>query len=100
VLDPHSNVTSGGRVIVGGVVSRNVMVWTQLRLLPHWSVAVHRREMTLAPPQMLLTESLYAIVTELQPSWPVATPVTFVVVLAGHSRTTSGGQLIVGAVVS
>jgi hypothetical protein len=59
VLDAgHSKVTFGGQVIVGGVVSTTVIVWTQLRLLPHWSVASQVREITFVPPQLLLTESL------------------------------------------
>jgi hypothetical protein len=48
----------GGLVMTGGVVSRTVMVWTQLALLPQASVAVQVREMTLALPQGLLTASL------------------------------------------
>ena len=40
------------------------------------------------------------MLTELQVSVAVATPVLFVVVLAGHSRITFGGQVIAGAVVS
>jgi len=47
-----------GQVIVGGMVSRIVMVWTQLVLLPQASIAVQVREMTLLPPQVLLTLSL------------------------------------------
>ena len=49
VLAPHSNATFGGTVIVGLEVSRRVMVWMRLVELPHASVAVHTREMTLAP---------------------------------------------------
>ena len=41
------------------------------------------------------------MVTELQAEEAVATPVVFVLVLvAGHSRTTLGGRVSVGAVVS
>ena len=58
VLVPHSIVTLGGPEIVGGVVSRTVILCTQFVLFPHWSVAVHVREITFAPPQLLLTESL------------------------------------------
>src|SRR2546422_11218414 len=76
------------------------MVWTQLLLLPHWSVAVQVRAMSLVPPQPLLTESLKLTFTKPQPSWAVATPVTLVLVLAGHSSTRLGGQVIVGGVVS
>src|SRR2546430_8001354 len=35
-----------------------------------------------------------------QSSWAVATPVMLVVVTAGHSRILSGGQVMVGEVVS
>src|SRR5438445_100531 len=59
----QSRTTSAGRVSTGLVLSRTVMVWTQLRLLPHSSVAVHARAITLAPAQLLLTESLKLIVT-------------------------------------
>jgi hypothetical protein len=54
----HSKVTFVGHVIVGGVVSRTVIVCTQLDLLPHASVAVHVREMVLAAPQFVVTKSL------------------------------------------
>src|SRR2546422_8489297 len=76
VLAGHSSTRLGGQLIVGGVVSRTVMVWTQLLLLPHWSVAVQVRAMSLVPPQPLLTESLKLTFTKPQPSWAVATPVT------------------------
>ena len=52
------NHVGEARLSIGGVVSRTVMVCTALVLLPHTSVAVQRRETTLAPPQMLLTLSL------------------------------------------
>jgi hypothetical protein len=58
VFAGHSSVTFGGQVIVGGVVSTTIIVCVQLRVLPHWSVASHLREITLVPPQLLLTESL------------------------------------------
>jgi hypothetical protein len=47
-----------GNIKDGGVISWTVIVWTQLALLPQASVAVQVREMTLALPQVLLTESL------------------------------------------
>src|SRR6266699_6261359 len=96
----HSSVRLGGAVMAGGVVSLTVMVWTALRLLPHWSVAVQVREMTLALPQLLLTESLKLMLTDPQLSWAVATPVTLVLVLAGHSSSTLLGAVMVGGVVS
>ena len=58
VLAGHSKVTFVGQVIRGGVVSCTVMVCTQLARFPHASVAVQVREITLDPPQLLLTESL------------------------------------------
>src|SRR6266403_2985585 len=76
------------------------MVCTQLLLLPQASVAVQVRAITLVPPQLLVTESLYRIVTWLHVSCAVATPVALVVVLAGHSRTRSGGQVMTGPVMS
>ena len=54
----HSNTRSGGQVIVGLVISRTVIFWTQLIVLLHWSEAVQVRRITLVPLQPLLTESL------------------------------------------
>ena len=96
----HSIVTFAGAVMVGAVVSRTVIVCTQLRLLPHASIAVQVREITLAPAQLLLTESTKPIVTPLHPSVAVATPVTLVKGAAGHSKVTFAGQVMVGGVVS
>ena len=55
---PHSTVRFAGPVILGGVVSRIVMVWSALERLPQASVAVQVLEMTLVAAQELLTESL------------------------------------------
>src|SRR5437867_1810251 len=96
----HSSTRSGGQVRVGLVVSRTVMVWRQLVLLPQASVAVQVRAMTLVAPQLLVTESRYVTVTAPHPSCAVATPVTFVVVLAGQSRVILVGQIRLGRVVS
>src|SRR6266851_2356707 len=96
----HSKIRSGGHVTTGLVMSRTVMVCTQLVLLPQASAAVQVRAMTLVPPQLLVTESVYRIVTWLQVSCAVATPVALVVVTAGHSRTRSGGQVMDGPVMS
>ena len=41
----HSIVTSSGHVMVGGVVSTTVMIWTHSSVLPQASVAVHVRMM-------------------------------------------------------
>src|SRR5438477_6283289 len=76
----HSSVRLVGQTMTGGVVSCTVMVWTQLELLPHSSVAVQVRKMTFALPQRLLMESLNRIVTRPQPSVAVATPVLLVLV--------------------
>src|ERR1041384_2439993 len=100
VAAPHSSVRLGGGVRMGGVVSRTVMVCSAFVLLPQASVAVQIREMTLAPPQLLLTESLKLMFTKLQLSCAVATPVALVPVSAGHSRVRFGGQVIAGLVVS
>jgi len=42
-----------GHVILGGLVSLTVIVWTQVALLPHWSVARYVRLMTNCPAQLL-----------------------------------------------
>src|SRR5438477_474693 len=87
--------------MVGGVMSRTVMVWTALGLLPHWSVAVQVRAMTLVGPQFVVTTSLYVTVAELHPSCAIAAPVKFVAVLVeGHSSTTFVGMMRPGLVVS
>ena len=36
----HWIVTEAGQVMIGATVSITVIVWTQLRAFPHWSVAV------------------------------------------------------------
>src|SRR5207247_5790800 len=100
VLAGQSRVILVGQIRLGRVVSRTVMVCTQLLLLPQASVAVQVRAITLVPPQLLVTESLYRILTWLQVSCAVATPVALVVVIAGHSRTRSGGQVMDGPVMS
>src|SRR6266542_900743 len=92
----HSSTTVGGQAMAGFSVSRTVMVCTQLTLLLHASVAVQVRAMTLLPAQMLVVTSLKRMVTALQVSWAVATPQALVLVSAGHSRTRSGGHVIVG----
>ena len=93
----HSSVTSGGQVIVGAVVSTTVMIWSQLLKLPQSSSAVHVRVITSVLPQPGTELSLNDTVHVPQPSLHVATPVLAGVVSAGHSRVTSGGQVIVGA---
>src|SRR5690349_18239581 len=93
-------VTLAGALTTGGVVSRTVIVCTELVLFPFESVAVQRRETTLVPPQPLLTVSLQVIVTELQASVAVATPVLLVDVSLGHSSTRSVGTSNEGGLVS
>src|SRR2546430_15181316 len=96
----HSKVRSGGQVTTGLVISRTVMVCTQLALLPQASVAVQVRAMTLVAPQLFVTASEERMVTALQVSCAVATPAALVLVSAGQSSTRSGGQVIVGLVIS
>src|SRR6185369_2873184 len=97
----HSSVALAGQTMVGLVVSRTVIVCTQLALLPHSSVAVHVLKITLVPPQPLVKVSLKRIVTRPpQPSWAVATPVAAGLVSPGHSTTRFVGQAMVGFVVS
>src|SRR5262245_46625708 len=80
VLAGHCNVTLVGQVMRGAAVSRTVIVCVLLVVLPQRSVAVHARKMIFAPPQTLLTESLYVTVTCAQTPWAAATPVLLVVV--------------------
>ena len=54
----HSSTRSGGQTRVGLVISRTVMLCTQLALLPQSSVAVHVRVITLVGPQLVVTASL------------------------------------------
>src|ERR1043166_7416832 len=68
VAAPLSSVGLGGVVMAGGVVSRTVMVCSAFEPLPQASVAVQVRKITLAPPQLLLTESLKLMLTELHVS--------------------------------
>src|SRR2546426_1091350 len=96
----HWSTRFAGSLSAGGVVSTTVMLWRALALLPHWSVAVQVRAITLVPPQLLLTESLKLIVTEPQPSGAVAGPVALVRVWPGHWSTRLVGGVRAGGVVS
>src|SRR5215216_1113992 len=58
VLAGHSSVKLAGRIKLGGMVSRTVMVCVALVLLPHASVAVHLRAMTLVLRQLVVITSL------------------------------------------
>src|SRR5436309_13216476 len=96
----HSSTTLVGAVMLGGVMSRTVIVCRALALLPQASVAVQVRAITFVLAQLVVTTSLKLMLTLPQPSEAVATPVTFVVVTAGHSSTRFVGATIVGGVVS
>src|SRR5437667_5940523 len=96
--DPSTR--SSGQVRTGFVMSRTVIVWTQLALLPQSSVAVQVRAITFVGPQLLVIASVYRIVTALQVSRALATPVALVVVSAGQSSTRLPGQVMAGLSVS
>src|SRR5688572_5127573 len=100
VLAGHSITTFVGQLMVGGVMSRTVIVCTQLAELPQASTAVQVRAMVLVPAQPLVTESLKLMITWLQASCPVATPVALVLVSAGQSRIRLEGQTMLGLIVS
>ena len=68
ISDVKGTTTPAGTVIIGAVVSRTVMVWTALALLPQASVALQVRVITFVPPQLFATTSLKVMTTELQPS--------------------------------
>ena len=77
-------------------MSRTVMVWTALALLPQPSVAVQVRAITWALPQVLLATSLKLMLTNPQLSSAVAMPVALVLVSAGHSSNWSAGGVMIG----
>src|SRR5207249_2088209 len=52
VESPHCSILSAGQVMSGGVVSTNVMCWTQVLELPQASVAVQVRSMPGLPVQL------------------------------------------------
>src|SRR5262245_61654316 len=81
----HSRTRFVGMSKLGAIVSRTVIVWMPLAMLPQASVAFHAREITLVLPQALLIESVKVTVTAPQPSVAVALPVLLMLVLAGHS---------------
>src|SRR5205809_7824097 len=88
--------------MVGGVVSTKMMCWTQVAVLPHPSVALHVRSIPGTPVQpAAVAPSANVIATgAAQLSVAVAEPVLDGSVEAPHWSWRSGGQLIVGAVVS
>ena len=75
-------------------------VWMHDDELPAASVAVHVRVIVTVPPHPGTTSSSYVIVGVEQLSVAVAVPVAAGLVSAGHSRTTSGGQVMSGGVSS
>src|SRR5437763_7477201 len=102
VLAPHSNTTSNGQVMAGRLVSRKVMVCTQLVRLPQTSVAVQVRKIEPLPVQLgvPVTSTKLMLATPLQVSVAVAVPVLLVVGRAVHSRVMLVGQLMTGGMVS
>src|ERR1051325_2323579 len=77
----HSFVRSGSHAMTGGVVSMNVMVCTQLALLPQPSVAVQVRRMVALPVQLVPSKASLKtrLVMPLHVSVALATPVLLVV---------------------
>src|SRR5262245_5618970 len=96
----HSTVLAAAQAITGGVVSATRINCVAEAALPHKSVAVHRRAMIFVLPQRFVTESLKEIVRLPASSFAVATSVSLVVVIAGHSSVTSAGAVMSGAVMS
>jgi len=73
---PHSSCRFAGQVMVGGVVSTNVMCWTQVAVLPHPSVAFQVRSIPAPLQPAGVAASVCVIVTAAgQLSLPVAEPV-------------------------
>jgi hypothetical protein len=100
-LAMHSTVAAGGQITNGGVVSRRVMVWTQVATLVHWSVALHVRSIVLAMrsfAQLLpeVSTSLCVIVTGPQRAAAAAVPVAAGLVSLPHSTVTFAGQVRAG----
>ena len=82
------------------MVSTSGMIWSRVLLFPHSSVAVQVRVMVSVFPLPVTMLSLASMVTALQLSVPVATPVAVDDVSVVHSMVTLSGQLIDGAMVS
>src|SRR5437867_2372302 len=99
---PHCSSRSGGQVMVGGVVSTNVMCWTQVAVLPQPSVAFQVRSIPARPVQPAgVPMSVKTMVTgATQLSVAVAEPMTVGSVELPHWSCLSGGQVITGGVVS
>src|SRR5260370_36606478 len=92
VLAGHSSTRSGGQLIVGGIVSRTVMVWTQLLLLPHWSVAVQVRAMSLVAPHLVLGRALWRERVEISVVCVLVKQLQLEVGVGGHSNNRVAGS--------
>jgi hypothetical protein len=96
--------TLSGQVMTGGVLSTMVMTWSQVLLLPHSSVAVQVRVITLSSgqlPEATLSLSVIAMFPFAeQLSVAVATPVVAELLSSLHSTLRSAGQVMTGAVES
>jgi len=57
VLAGHCRIKPAGQVMTGAVVSRTAIVWVQLELLLHKSVAIQRREIVKVLPQFVVVVS-------------------------------------------
>src|SRR5436309_1080361 len=99
----HGTFTGAGQVMIGGVVSLTVIVWVQVALLPHTSVALYVRVMVNWLKQLL---ALITSLTQLTVTVPaqLSLAVTRLVLGAGTSRAhgtfTGAGQVMIGGVVS
>src|SRR5436309_915701 len=88
--------------MVGGVVSAKVMCWRQVAVLPQPSVAVHVRSIPGTRVQLAAVAASASVITTgaAQLSVAVAEPVLPGSVEAPHWSCLSGGQVMVGGVVS
>src|SRR5687767_13763967 len=98
----HETVTLGGQVIVGGVLSKTVIVCTQVDELLHASVALYVLVTVNRLIHVMLETTSPTCVTVAGPQLSVA--VTAPVLTAGswlaHCTVTFAGQVIVGGVLS
>src|SRR5206468_425109 len=85
----HSRTTFAGSASAGRVVSRTVIVCTQLLELPPASVAFQVRVMTPVLPQPGVKASVWLIVTAPHVSLPVAEPVPAGLLSPVHSTVLS-----------
>jgi hypothetical protein len=98
----HSTVVSAGQVMLGASSSTTVMIWSQVLLLPHSSVAVQVRVMTLScgqlPAAVLSLSVIAGAVSQL--SVAVAVPVAVELLSSSQLTVALAGQVITGAVLS